>query len=92
MGRLEAGNRGSGLFASGGKEAVAQHDLCQPRRIGLARTAHSLRDFLEIGAADRTRVQDDQGARRLAVHIFAVMDGSARNSQPIAGTEFMGLL
>ena len=70
---------------SGRNEAVAQHNLGQPRRIRSARTVHSLRDLLEKGPADRTRVQDEKRTRRLRAEILVVMDGAAGNQHRFAG-------
>src|SRR6202046_1988780 len=76
---------------SGRNEPVAQHDLFQPRRIRLPGTARSLRDLLVISPADRPRVSDGAGAGRLVMHVFAVMDCAAGNSQAVAGADFMRL-
>src|SRR5580698_4041421 len=63
--RTRACQPGRWLVFSGGNEAVAQHDLFKPRRIRLAGTAHGLRDLLEIGAADASGIEHEEGARRL---------------------------
>ena len=64
---------------------MTQHDVLEPRRIGLARTAHGVRDLLEIGAADAAGIKHEQRARRLAAEILVVMNGAAGNQQRFAG-------
>ena len=76
-----------GAVVSGGNEAVAQHDLFEPRRIRLAGTRYGLRDLLEIGAADAAGVQHEQRSRRLAAEILVVMNGAAGNQQRIRRRE-----